>query len=107
MSDSLPAAASASPACAPHRRALQRQTKRLAALPEAPWLHQEAARRLAAKLAPIRLQPKDWIDWSAFLGAGAELVQAQYPQAQRWVVEPSGELAQRSQAQLAQNAQRD
>ena len=107
MSDSSPAAPSAPPACAPHRHALQRQTRRLAALPEAPWLHQEVARRLAAKLAPIRLQPKAWIDWSAFLGAGAELVRAQYPQAQRWVVEPSGELAQRSQTQLAETAPRD
>jgi malonyl-CoA O-methyltransferase len=95
------------PACAPHARALQRQVRRLASLPEAPWLHQEVARRLAAKLAPIRLQPSQWIDWSAFLGAGADLVQAQYPQAQRWVVEPSGELAQRSQTQLAQTSQRD
>jgi len=107
MSDSSPAAPSAPPACAPHRHALQRQTRRNAALPEAPWLHQEVARRLAAKLAPIRLQPKTWIDWSAFLGAGAELVRAQYPQAQRWVVEPSGELAQRSQTQLAETAPRD
>ena len=97
----------AAPACAPHVIALQRQIRRLSQLPEVPWLHQEVARRLAAKLAPIRLQPQSWIDWSAFLGAGADLVQAQYPEAQRWVVEPTGELAQRSQDQLAQLATRD
>jgi malonyl-CoA O-methyltransferase len=70
-------------------------------------LHQEVARRLAGKLVPIRLQPQNWIDWSAFLGGGAALVQAQYPDAQRWVVEPSGELAQRSQTLLTQTASRD
>lgn len=107
MSDSLPANSAEAPACAPHVIALQRQTRRLATLPEAPWLHQEVARRLAGKLAPIRLQPQNWIDWSAFLGGGAALVQAQYPDAQRWVVEPSGELAQRSQTLLTQTAQRD
>lgn len=70
-------------------------------------MHQEVARRLAGKLVPIRLQPQNWIDWSAFLGGGAALVQAQYPDAQRWVVEPSGELAQRSQTLLTQTASRD
>ncbi len=35
------------------------------------------------------------------------MVQAQYPDAQRWVVEPSGELAQRSQTLLTQTASRD
>lgn len=108
MSDTSPASTSpAAPACAPSASALRRQTARLATLPASPWLHQEVARRLAAKLAPIRLQPVNWIDWSAFLGAGADLVQAQYPQAQRWVVEPTGELAQRSQQDLSQNAPRD
>ena len=107
MVDNSSAAQVAAPACAPHAVSLQRQLRRLASLPKSPWLHQEAARRLAAKLAPIRLQPKNWIDWSAFLGAGAEFVLAQYPQAQRWVVEPSGELAKRSQVDLAQTAPRE
>jgi len=94
------------PACAPSAQALKRQSRRLAALPEAPWLHQEVARRLAAKLAPIRLTPSGWIDWSAHLGAGAELVQAQYPQAQRWLVEPDEALLGCSQALVAQLAER-
>jgi len=94
------------PACAPSAAALLRQSRRLATLPEAPWLHQEAARRLAAKLAPIRLTPANWIDWSAHLGAGAELVQAQYPQARRWVVEPTDALVRQSQLDVAEQAER-
>lgn len=78
----------------------------MAAMSAVPWLHQEVARRLAAKLGPIRLEPRHWIDWSAFLGAGAELVQARYPQSTRWVVEPTQELAERSQALLSQSAPR-
>jgi malonyl-CoA O-methyltransferase len=97
----------AQPACAPQPAALARQVRRLAALPEPPWLHQEAARRLADKLAPILLTPHSWIDWSAFLGTGAQLVQAQYPQAQRWVVEPSEALLARSLDNLAQSGKRN
>jgi malonyl-CoA O-methyltransferase len=105
MSDSaFTPTSKAPPACAPQPAALLRQARRLATLPQAPWLHQEAARRLADKLAPIRLKPNGWVDWSAFLGAGGDLVRAQYPQAQRWVVEPSVALAQRSQHDLAQAA---
>ncbi len=85
------------PACAPDDRALARQQRRLAQLPETPWLHQEAARRLADKLAPIRLTPKRWLDWSAFLGGGAAAVQAHYPDAQRWVLEPTPALRLRSE----------
>jgi malonyl-CoA O-methyltransferase len=101
-----PAAAAALPACAPSPSALLRQARRLALLPEPPWLHQEVARRLAAKLEPIRLNPTNWLDWSAFLGAGQDVVSTRYPQAQRWVVEPEGTLLQRSQADLTQAAQR-
>jgi len=86
--------------------ALQRQARRLADLPEAPWLHQEVARRLAAKLAPIRLSPTEWIDWSGWLGAGAGWVAEHYPKAQRWVVEPVPALRARSQSDLAQGAER-
>jgi malonyl-CoA O-methyltransferase len=102
--DSQPA--SILPACAPSEIALMRQARRLAALPEAPWLHQEAGRRLAAKLAPIKLNPTDWIDWSAFLGGAAEVVQAHYPQARRWVVEPLPALQERSRSELSRMAER-
>jgi malonyl-CoA O-methyltransferase len=91
---------------APSAAALARQSRRLSALAEAPWLHQEVARRLASKLAPIKLAPTSWIDWSAALGAGAQLVQAQYPDAQRWVVEPDERWRERSAQQLAQQATR-
>ncbi len=94
------------PACAPSAVALARQARRLAALGEPPWLHRELARRLADKLDPIRLTPASWIDWSAFMGAGAEHVQARYPQAQRWVVEPQSALLARSQQELSQGARR-
>ncbi|HEX5355878.1 MAG TPA: biotin synthase [Aquabacterium sp.] len=92
--------------CAPSERALLRQAERMAALGESPWLHQEVGRRLADKLAPIKLQPQSWIDWSAFLGGSGEQVRAAYPQAQRWVVEPTAALRQRSQEALAQHATR-
>lgn len=101
-----PLDASSLPPCSPSEVALQRQARRMASLPQTPWLHQEAARRLADKLAPIKLEPTSWIDWSAFLGAGAELVQARYPQAQRWVVEPTEGLRQRSQTELVQGARK-
>ncbi|WP_290905754.1 biotin synthase [Aquabacterium sp.] len=96
----------AAPACAPSAVALRRQLRRLSQLPEAPWLHQEVARRLAEKLGPIRLTPRDWIDWSAWLGAGAVPVQARYPVAQRWVVEPHAALAARSLQAEAEAAPR-
>lgn len=86
----------APPACAPSAIALRHQLRRLSRLPDAPWLHQEVARRLAEKLGPIRLQPRSWLDWSAWLGAGAAEVQARYPEAQRWIAEPQPELAARS-----------
>ena len=76
---------------------MARQARRLANLPEAPWLYAEVAARLAAKLDPILLTPATWIDWGGFLGAGGDLVQARYPQAQRWIVEPTSALQQRSQ----------
>jgi malonyl-CoA O-methyltransferase len=87
---------SVTPACSPSPPAIDRQLRRLARLPEPPWLHQEAARRLADKLGPILMVPHNWIDWSAHLGAGAALVQARYPEAQRWVVEPHALLGERS-----------
>lgn len=106
MSDTPTLPSPVAPDCAPASSALGRQIRRLSALPEAPWLHQEVARRLADKLDPIRIEPESWIDWSAFLGAGAQCVQARYPQAQRWVVEPVSALAQRSRTEAEQSARR-
>lgn len=88
--------------CAPQPAALRRQMTRLAQLPESPWLHQEVARRLADKLDAIKLMPQSWVDWSAFLGAGTELVQARYPKAKRWAVEPLDALGARRGQQRSQ-----
>lgn len=93
---SPPLTPSLPPACSPDPAALRRQHVRLAGLPQPPWLHEEVARRLATKLEPIRIEPPDWVDWSAWLGAGESVVAQRYPQARRWVVEPTPELAERS-----------
>lgn len=106
MPPSLQSSPPALPPCAPSPEALQRQARRLAKLDGAPWLNQEVARRLDAKLDPVKLHPRSWIDWSAFLGGGGELVQARYPHARRWVVEPTPALQARSHAVLAQQAPR-
>lgn len=81
-------------------RALARQLDRLARAEAPPWLHQEAASRMAERLTVIRDAPARWLDWWGWLGAGAPAVQAVWPQAERRVVEPTPALAARSQAAL-------
>jgi malonyl-CoA O-methyltransferase len=102
MSDDR-ASAGAAPAAAPaiDSRALRRVLDRLARADGPPWLHQEVARRMAARLPVIRQPPAQWLDWWAFTGAGAEAVQAVWPQAQRLLVEPTPALQARSRAALA------
>ena len=46
-------------------RALLRLRSRLLHAPERPWLHQEAARRMAERLPLIRQVPQRALDWSA------------------------------------------
>ncbi len=72
--------------------------RRLARADGPPWLHREVARRMAERLALIRLQPERVIDWSSWLGAGAGLLQQAYPEAQRVLVEPHEALRARSAA---------
>ena len=51
---------------------------------ESPWLHEEVARRMADRLAFIRLQPKTWVCWNP-LRAGLNalaLLQKIYPKSQ-------------------------
>lgn len=79
-------------------KAVSTALRRLAAQPSPPWLHQEVARRMAERLQVIKLQPERILDWWSFLGAGAELLDAAYPQAQRVAVEPDAALAERSRA---------
>ena len=76
--------------------AIVRVLRRLAEQPAAPWLHSEVARRMAERLALIRLQPERIVDWWAFLGGSGEVLDAAYPKAQRIAVEPTAALLQRS-----------
>ena len=80
--------------------ALARQARRLAAAPEAPWLHTEVARRMAERLGAIRLQPEAWLEWGATAGGSAAVLRSQYPRARRLVVEPTAELVARHAAAL-------
>ena len=81
-------------------RALDHVLARLARADAAPWLHQEVATRMAARLPVIRQPPTNWLDWGGFIGGGAAAVQAVWPQSQRSVAEPSAALAARSRAAL-------
>ncbi len=78
--------------------AVRSALRRLAREAEPPWLHREVARRMAERLAIIRRQPACVIDWWGWLGAGGELLDEAYPQAQRIVVEPDGAMRARSEA---------
>src|SRR5438034_2755989 len=52
--------------------------RRLARAPSAPWLHAEVARRMAERLALIRLQPERIVDWWSFLGASGDWLDQTY-----------------------------
>ena len=83
------------PSSAPERSALRpvdaaalaHVERRLQRAPEAPWLHGEVARRMADRLAVIRLQPRLVIDWGAFLGASRDHLERSYPHARLLAVE--------------------
>lgn len=66
--------------------------RRLARRGEAPWLHGEVARRMAERLALIRLQPQRIADWWSFLGGSEALLRSAYPKAELVAVEPIPEL---------------
>ena len=83
----------------PH--AVEAGLRRLARADEPPWLHREVARRMAERLAIIRAQPTQLLDWWSWLGAGSEALAQAYPQAQRVLVEPTEALKARSEAALA------
>ena len=72
--------------------------RRMARAPQAPWLHAEVARRMAEKLALIRLQPERVVDWWSALGAGAALLEQAYPKARQLRVEPDARWVERSRA---------
>ncbi len=81
--------------------ALARVQRRLQAAPEAPWLHAEVARRMAARLPIVKLQPTLVVDWGAYLGASDELLTSTYPKARRLAVEADGSRRDATAAMLA------
>jgi len=81
--------------------ALAQIARRMGRAAEAPWLHGEVARRMAERLALIRLQPRTLVDWCSFNGASQALLSQAYPQAQVLRVEADAALLQRRQAHNA------
>lgn len=73
---------------------------RLGRLPAPPWLHAEIAGRMAERLALFRMSPNRVVDWGSFLGAGAPLLTAAYPNAALVALESSDALARRSRQAL-------
>jgi malonyl-CoA O-methyltransferase len=80
--------------------AVRRLLARQAQLAEAPWLHQEVARRMATRLELVLRKPRHWVDWWGFLGAGYPILRNTYPQASGLIVEPTEALRERSIAGL-------
>lgn len=71
--------------------ALRRARVRVLQAPAAPWLHAEVARRMADRLAVIRMQPQTVLDWGGRAGGGGPLLAAAYPGASVLAVEPAPE----------------
>jgi malonyl-CoA O-methyltransferase len=69
-------------------RALARVVARLNGAALAPWLHGEVARRMAERLAIIRLKPARVFDWGAFVGGSAASLAAACHGARIVAVEP-------------------
>jgi len=69
-------------------QALARVLRRLNAAAQPPWLHGEVARRMAERLAVIKLQPAALADWPAFTGASREQLRQVYPGAAVLAIEP-------------------
>jgi len=68
--------------------ALARVRRRLAVAGVVPWLHREAARRMAERLPIVRLQPRRVCAWGLQVGGGADELRAAYPSATVVAVEP-------------------
>lgn len=80
--------------------ALSRVLRRLQAAPEPPWLHAEAARRMAQRLEVIKLQPERVLDWGRFLGASQASLAAAYPRALQIGIEADAAARDRQAARL-------
>jgi len=70
--------------------ALARWRRRLREATETPWLHAEAARRMAERLAVVKLQPPSVLDWGLQHRHDRALLAAAYPQARITPVAPDG-----------------
>lgn len=68
--------------------ALHRTVMRLQQAPAAPWLHGEAARRMAERLPIVKSEPACVIDWWSHLGGGNAVLKATYARAEIVPVEP-------------------
>ncbi|MES2889763.1 MAG: biotin synthase [Pseudomonadota bacterium] len=64
------------------------------------WLHAEVARRMAERLAVIRVQPERIIDWWPGWGGTGSLLTQTYPRAHLLAVEPNLDWLVRTQAAL-------
>lgn len=77
--------------------AVRHQSRRLLRLhqaaPEGAWLHGEVARRMAERLALIRLKPARVLEWSAGVGASEQVLDQACPGATRTAVEPDADWA--------------
>jgi malonyl-CoA O-methyltransferase len=76
--------------------AVERALRRMAQRPEPPWLHVEAARRLAERLAPMRAEPERILDWGAGPGGGGQALRQRYPKSEIVAVEPDAAWATRA-----------
>ena len=65
---------------------------------ERPWLHDEIARRLVERLAPMRAEPRRIVEWWAGPGGGDEVLRTAYPRAERIAVEADAAWAARRRA---------
>ena len=81
--------------------ALAHIVRRLNRAEAPPWLHGEVARRMAERLAAIRLPPQRVLDWGAFLGASHAVLTRAYPKAQRFALEPDAARRARAAAERA------
>lgn len=68
-------------------RAARRIRRRLQAAAVPPWLHAEVARRMAERLAIVKLQPRRLLDWWSHLGASRTLLREHYRDAEVVAVE--------------------
>lgn len=73
--------------------ALRRMAGRVSGAAQAPWLHAEAARRMAERLPWIKLQPSVVLDCSGPAGRSSALLAQAYPQARQWALQALADTA--------------